>query len=518
MSPTRKSAKPLAVYTRVSVQGSRSDDELLSHDLQRKRIKEYAETHGLKVAGRFEDTDVSGARMRRAGLDAALAAIEAGEYGGIIVARLTRFARSLEGGLRVIRQIHRERGDFVACDAEFDTTTPNGKAYLQIMLVIAELELETIKSYAEEVRRSKVEAGHYVSGAPPAGYSKEIVGHRKEGKPIYGGLVPNEHAPAIKKAFKLRANGGSWKEISQHLTAAGVPTSRGNTVWSYNAARLLLHNKAYIGEIGNGGVRKVDDDGNEYITAEHVNKGAHKPLVDLLLFESVQAKRERARPKGDVEDALLRGLLRCGTCGNRLHRDHMNRKPDGKRGGTDEKVEFYRCRNDGACNRKVMITRKLLDPYVTNAALKHLGDFEYTRVRGEEVDISALENEVRRADVELADLTARLKTGTVSAEMAVALTQALETRRDEAKAALRESPAEEILRTVIYWTPEELIETFETKMTMPERRKLLGALIEKVTVQAGRGNLDERIEIEFTSLDLARLGVRRAAFTEEDAA
>ena len=48
MSPTEKPTKLIAIYTRVSEQGRRSDEELLSHDLQRARVEHYLEAKDHK--------------------------------------------------------------------------------------------------------------------------------------------------------------------------------------------------------------------------------------------------------------------------------------------------------------------------------------------------------------------------------------------------------------------------------------------------------------------------------------
>jgi DNA invertase Pin-like site-specific DNA recombinase len=509
MSPSRKNDKPLAIYTRVSNQGNRSDDELLSHDLQEKRIREYAAAKGLKVSAvRFEDTDVSGGRMKRKGLDAALEAVKSGEYGGVIVARMTRFARSLEGGLRVIRQINKMKGEFVACDAELDTTTAMGRTFLQFALMVAELELETIKGYAEEVRREKVEHGHYVSGAPPAGYSKEVVGTRKDGRPIYGKLVPNEHAHGVLGAFKLRAGGASWKEVAQHLTDSGVPTSRGNTRWSSIGAAQMIRNRAYLGEIRNGGVRKHDEDGDEYVTDEHVNGAAHDPLPGLTLsiFEAAQVRQTRSVVETEErEDALLRGVVRCGTCGRAMVRDWLG-------GGDRKRMEFYRCKNAGACEQHVVISRGKLDPYVTGLALAHLGEVEFEAwdvdARGR--DVAALETEVREAEVELVDLTERLVAGTVTAATAVSLSTALEARVAKAREALREIPVYSILDDSAYAyrykTEDEVRETFD-RMTAKDKRRFIGLLVENVAVKPGKGTVEERATVKLRDLDRARQGL-----------
>src|SRR5438132_466145 len=100
MSPKQKPTKPFAVYTRVSEQGRRSDEELHSHDLQRTKIENYLAAHdSTPAAERFEDTDVSGRKMSRPAFDRAIAGIRSDAYGGIAVARLSRFGRKASGFL-----------------------------------------------------------------------------------------------------------------------------------------------------------------------------------------------------------------------------------------------------------------------------------------------------------------------------------------------------------------------------------------------------------------------------------
>jgi DNA invertase Pin-like site-specific DNA recombinase len=58
--------KPIAVYTRVSEQGSRSDEELLSHDIQRDKVGSYLNALDLPASKeRFEDNSRSGRKMSR---------------------------------------------------------------------------------------------------------------------------------------------------------------------------------------------------------------------------------------------------------------------------------------------------------------------------------------------------------------------------------------------------------------------------------------------------------------------
>src|SRR5438445_8958904 len=106
--------RPVAVYVRVSERGGRDELELRSPELQERRIREWAASHGVCVSAEvFADIDVSGGKVTREALDAAIDGVREKRYGGVIVARLSRFARSLAGGTRVERQIRLLGGQLV---------------------------------------------------------------------------------------------------------------------------------------------------------------------------------------------------------------------------------------------------------------------------------------------------------------------------------------------------------------------------------------------------------------------
>src|SRR5438094_1898817 len=52
-----------------------------------------------------------------------LARIEGGQSGGVIVARIDRFARTLIGGLQAVESIEQVDGVVLTADGEFDTST-----------------------------------------------------------------------------------------------------------------------------------------------------------------------------------------------------------------------------------------------------------------------------------------------------------------------------------------------------------------------------------------------------------
>jgi hypothetical protein len=144
MSPKRIT-RPLDIYVRVSDVRGRAGDSFISPRDQEERCRALAKARGYKVGDVFTDLDVSGGKMRRPEFDKAIARIDEGVSGGIIVAKLDRFARTLVGGLQTLEQINELGGAVIVADGEFDTATATGELVLNMMLSLAQFELRRIR-------------------------------------------------------------------------------------------------------------------------------------------------------------------------------------------------------------------------------------------------------------------------------------------------------------------------------------------------------------------------------------
>src|SRR5690349_6644898 len=122
MSPKKVSA-PLDIYVRVSDVRGRAGESFISPDDEEARCRALAKARGYKVGEVFYDKDISGGKMQRPELDRAMARIRSGESGGIIVAKIDRFARTLIGGLKTLEEIQELDGVVIVADGEFDTST-----------------------------------------------------------------------------------------------------------------------------------------------------------------------------------------------------------------------------------------------------------------------------------------------------------------------------------------------------------------------------------------------------------
>lgn len=463
MSEKRKPSKPVAVYTRVSEQGRRSDEELHSHEIQRERIESYLASKAMTAAAeKFEDTDQSGRKMSRPAFDRALEGVRSGEYGGIAVARLSRFGRKTSGILELIYELEALDAAVIVLDPPIDTSTAAGRAMLTVFAAFVTMEAEQAVEQAEMVAAKKLADGTALGGKAPVGYDFEVTGKDSNGKDMLGWLVPNEDAAAVRSAFELAAAGGSLGQVADLLNERGVLTSRGNR-WRISSAKTLLANEVYTG-VRLYGERRVE--------------GAHEALVPGWLWRKVQPKKEAAltRTRGDGH-VLGQGLVRCGLCGGGLVKSNANGK-----------YATLRCLGRGSGHAAISYP-KAGDWIVGVAFAKGVG-WSVERTGGNSEEIGAAEARLalaREAVAEVESHRGEWHPTAYGAALSDALAE-LEAAED-ARAALQPAAEE-----VVFLTALGSRQKFEA-LPVPEQRRVLRQIVSQVVLKPGRGSASERITI-----------------------
>jgi DNA invertase Pin-like site-specific DNA recombinase len=143
----------LAGYIRVSTEKQKNEG---SHDNQRARLEEWAETHGHNIT-LYEDIAISGQSAERDAYDRLLD--EAQQYDAIIVRELSRFGRSLQQVLNDIDDLHDDGVDFISLKENIDLTTAQGKLFLNIIGSFNQFWADLARERANEMVQRRREAG-----------------------------------------------------------------------------------------------------------------------------------------------------------------------------------------------------------------------------------------------------------------------------------------------------------------------------------------------------------------------
>jgi site-specific DNA recombinase len=287
----------VATYTRIST------DEVhqpYSLSAQAERLSSYiASQPGWSRTREFTD-QMTGAVLERPGLERALVEARAHRYDLLLVYRVDRLARSVRTLAHILEELDQAGVAFRSATEPFDTSTPGGRMFVQMLGVFAEFERATIVERVIAGMERKAATGGWPGGYRPFGYEPD---------PETGLLVVKEdEAPLVPMIFDLYANKRlDSRAVAQWLNRRGHRT-KGGRPWGHTAVLTVLTNRAYVGEIFFRG---------------RYHPAPHPRLVESQLFEAAQALLESrgedmALRRTNGSEYLLTGLLVCQKCGKRF--------------------------------------------------------------------------------------------------------------------------------------------------------------------------------------------------------
>jgi DNA invertase Pin-like site-specific DNA recombinase len=451
-------------YIRVSRRAGREGESFISPEVQRQKIAKWAELHDVEIVQWWEEIDQSGAKLERPMFQEALARCERGETGGIVVARLDRFARSAIDALESIKRLNAAGARLVSVEDNFDGSTPMGRFAIGILSLIAELELERIRENWLTAKREAVGRGIHISGHTPTGYKRDESGRLQRDEPA---------ATIVAEAFRKRALGTSWTALADFLEQNGVHPASGNPHWAKSAVAKLIENPVYLGQARSGKI---------------VKEGAHEPIVTRAEYDAAQGSRTLLRPRdGSLSArALLGGLIRCAGCGHTLKiAGHLTPSTQGR-------YPFYYCTGryaTGPCPARANIRAETVDGYVEQqvlAALQAEGGL-IAEARAANDQLEQASRGVSEAEHELDLFVLDPKLMTLLGEQK--FREGVEVRQhalDDAQAELAHARSQASL--IADLPTGDLVAAWPTLSTQ-EKRRLLHGLLDRVilTRSPGRG-------------------------------
>ncbi len=227
------------------------------------------------------------------------------EVVAVVVNSLDRASRSPRDFFVFLDLLQKHDVELVSVHEQFDITTPIGKAFLAILMVVASLESDLASQRVTDSIRHRRAKGVHV-GIPPFGY-RRVGGH----------LVASDDAPVVQLLMNLYATGTySYPQLSAELNRRGFRfrDRYGAKPFSKVSVRSVVENATlYSGRLPVGRQRQG--------SYSQIFDGDHEPLIGGDLAARVDATRHR-RTKGSGHGAsrvyLLSGLVYCHDCEARL--------------------------------------------------------------------------------------------------------------------------------------------------------------------------------------------------------
>ena len=346
----------VALYIRVS--GEEQKIKGLSLEAQQERLEAYAKERGWLIAGIYIDAAKTARKNmhKRTQFQRMIASVKRDEIDLLLFCRLDRWFRSVADYYKVMEILQAHGCGWKTIDEEYDTTSANGRLYINVKLSIAQNEADICGERIDAVFDSKIAHGTVVSGKCPFGYR---VNEEKRLE-----VVPEE-AGIVQDAFNRFES-----TVSQRGTVKYIRETYGVN-WCQMTFRRMLSEMLYTGIYDRGG--------------RH-NENFCPPIISREQFDNVQSllkKNARSAPSGRVY--IFTSILKCVECNHNMV-GHIAGRPDN--------LFYYRCNQHfqrGRCSHKVEAREDMIEKWL----FKNL-ESELNRVR--------LEWEIKEAEKKKAAL------------------------------------------------------------------------------------------------------------------
>lgn len=315
-----------ALYIRVS--GEEQKIKGLSLEAQQERLEAYEREKGWIVTGVYIDAARTARKNmhKRSEFQKMIESVKRDEVDLLLFCRLDRWFRSVADYYKVMEILQAHGCGWKTTDEEYDTTSANGRLYINVKLSIAQNEADICGERIDVVFDSKISHGTVVSGSCPFGYR---VSEEKRLE-----VVP-EKARIVQDAFSHFENIVSQRETMKHIRETyGVN-------WCQMTFRRMLSEPLYTGIYDRGGRR---------------NENFCPAIISKEQFDRVQVllkRNARSAPSGRIY--IFTSILKCDECNHNLV------------GYKTRDYYYYRCNQHfqrGKCNHNKSVREYVIEKWL----------------------------------------------------------------------------------------------------------------------------------------------------------
>ncbi len=333
--------KTIAIYIRVSTEEQAKKGYSL--DSQLTRLKEYAKQKGYRVYNTYVDEGKSARsnlNQRKALLEL-LEAVKEKRIDRIIFWRLDRWFRNVKDYYKVQDILEQNNVDWECSDEEYNTTTSNGRLYLNIKLSIAQNESDQTGDRIRFNFENMIKSGKAIIGTRNC-----PIGFKVEGEPKNKHIVKNPDDEAfVNDLFNTYEETMSLRYTNKILVEK-YPQYH----FVYRSLKHMITNPLFYGSY-----KGVDNYCEAYLTKERWNN-----IQDIIKTKNQKQKI------GKCKEYLFTGLLTCPVCGRRLSANGQHRV---KANGDEYLRVNYRCPKhwvENKCPNNKVIQEDLIEEWLLN--------------------------------------------------------------------------------------------------------------------------------------------------------
>ena len=254
----------------------------------------------------YRDEGISGATNQRPGLISLMAAVDSGEVDVVVVEDLSRLSRDIEHSASMRKRFAFSGVRLIGIADGIDTLGNGGDLLYGVKSILSEQYLKDLGDKTSRGLRERAQIGR-VTGALPYGYTSATAPDGQGKVPV----IVAAKAAVVRRIFRMRAAGRSYRDIAKTLNDEGVEPPRGRQKdsrkrrdgWAMSGVRSMLQNSKYAGRwtFGARSWKKSPT------TGKRVVRPAESPVVEVALPElrivdeetwsRVQAINEEARER-----------------------------------------------------------------------------------------------------------------------------------------------------------------------------------------------------------------------------
>lgn len=487
----------IAIYARKSV--FREDSISIESQIEQCRY----EAKGAECVV-YSDNGFSGKNTDRPEYQRMIEDIKDKKIDKVIVYKLDRISRSILDFSNMMNLFQKLNVAFVSATEHFDTSSPMGRAMLNICIVFAQLERETIQQRVADAYMSRSKKGFYMGGRIPYGYTKVPVTIQGVRTSMYEPI--EEEADDIRFIFELYSHPNvSLGEVQRQLTEQGKQRNRrGSTVTTARLSETLsnpLYTQAsrevydFYKEQGVNIINPVDDFNGEtglylFHKSNSLVVAPHQGLVDSETWLKCRRKlllNTKITPHRAIK-FLYAGKVKCGYCGYAMTTIGSARK----NGYVYYLIDVGR-NEYHVCNRKVKTFRVTdFEQQITERLKAKIGALTVHKTKhdtADDIELRKLLDEKEKIDTEIDNVLKALTetTSVITMSYIEKKISELDTRKKQIEADIEIAKRKQESKEV----PSQLSNVMSKweKMSFDDKRAVISLLIDKILVY------DDQIEV-----------------------